>query len=177
MQAERGHRFRTKPRAARVANEARGSYNRTKRQAQACVGYTLAVREGSSPAMHAVMNGGPTWSHQYLIAFFTALPGFHMRKMQPSIASTYACTCSLQPALREDGFGQTWPRQFCLRDLRVSEACFEPKQGFDVGHVERHGETRVDCIDDFPLRLVQFGPGLFARAGSLSQLIQSIPCL
>jgi hypothetical protein len=34
-----------------------GSYNRTERQAQACVGYTLAVREGSSPAMHAVMAG------------------------------------------------------------------------------------------------------------------------
>jgi hypothetical protein len=52
-----GHRFRTKPRAARVGNEARGSYDRTERQAQACVGYTLAVREGSSPAMHAVMAG------------------------------------------------------------------------------------------------------------------------
>ena len=55
--AKRGYRFRTKPRAACVGNEARGSYDRTKRQAQACVGYFFAVREGSSPAMHAVMAG------------------------------------------------------------------------------------------------------------------------
>jgi hypothetical protein len=46
-----GHRFRTKTRAARVGNEARGAYMRTQRQAQACVGYFFAVREGSSPAM------------------------------------------------------------------------------------------------------------------------------
>ena len=52
-----GHRFRTKTRAARVGNEARGAYMRTQRQAQACVGYFFAVREGSSPAMHAVMAG------------------------------------------------------------------------------------------------------------------------
>jgi hypothetical protein len=35
-----GHRFRTKTRAARVGNEARGAYMRNKRQAQACVGYS-----------------------------------------------------------------------------------------------------------------------------------------
>ena len=55
--AKRGPYFRTKPRAARVGNEARGSYDRTERQAQASVGYTLAVRKGSSPAMRAVMAG------------------------------------------------------------------------------------------------------------------------
>ena len=35
-----GHRFRTKTRAARVGNAARGAYMRNKRQAQACVGYS-----------------------------------------------------------------------------------------------------------------------------------------
>ena len=45
-----GHRFRTKTRAARVGDEARGAYSRTQRQAQACVGYFFAVRKGSSPA-------------------------------------------------------------------------------------------------------------------------------
>ena len=51
-----GHRFRTKTRAARVGNEARGAYDRTERQAQKrASGISLAVREGSSPAMRAVM--------------------------------------------------------------------------------------------------------------------------
>ena len=42
-------------RGLRVGDEARGAYSRTQRQAQACVGYFFAVREGSAPAMRAVM--------------------------------------------------------------------------------------------------------------------------
>jgi hypothetical protein len=61
----RGHRFRTKTTAVHVGNEARGSCDRTKRKAQARVGCNLAVREGSSPAMRAVVAGARICQHTY----------------------------------------------------------------------------------------------------------------
>ena len=48
-----------------VGNEARGSCDRTKRKAQARVGCTLVVREGSSPAMRAVVVGARICRHTY----------------------------------------------------------------------------------------------------------------
>ena len=45
------------------ARKARGSCDRTKRKAQARVGCTLAVREGSSPAMRAVVVGARICQH------------------------------------------------------------------------------------------------------------------
>ena len=44
-------------RGLRASDEARGPYNRMQRQTQVRVGHALAVLEGLSPAMRAVMAG------------------------------------------------------------------------------------------------------------------------